>query len=200
VRDLVSDRLARGMSPSTGALHSGWPLAQRSPPEDANLRSAAVLVPLIDHADGITVLLTQRAADMPKHAGQISFPGGTVVNGEAHPEVTALRETEEEIGIPASAIELIGRLSMRDTSTGFRVVPIVGFLRPPLRIVEDPSEVASVFEVPLDFVRDIRNHGTERRIVRGEEREFRAMPYGDHYIWGLTARILFELSQVLRDE
>lgn len=200
MRDLVINRLTRGASPVAEPLHSGWPLVQPSLPTDAALRSAAVLVPLIDHTDGMTVLLTQRTAHLPKHAGQISFPGGTILAGEPHPEVTALRETEEEIGIPATAIELIGRLSVRDTSTGFRVVPVVGFLRPPLRIVADPSEVASVFEVPLDFVRDVRNHGTEVRVVRGEEREFRAMPYGDHYIWGLTARILFELSQALRDE
>lgn len=200
MRDLVIDRLTRGCSPFADSLHSGWPLVQPSLPEHATLRSAAVLVPLVEHADGMTVLLTQRNADMPKHAGQISFPGGTILEGEPHPEITALRETEEEIGIPSTAIELIGRLSVRDTSTGYRVVPVVGFLRPPLRIVEDPSEVAGVFEVPLDFVCDDRNHGTERRVVRGEEREFRAMPYRDHYIWGLTARILFELSQALRDE
>ena len=199
MRDLVIDRLTRGGSPFAEPLHSGW-LARPSLPDDAMLRSAAVLVPLVDHADGMTVLLTQRTADMPKHAGQISFPGGTILEGEAHPEVTALRETEEEIGIPATAVELIGRLSVRDTSTGYRVVPVIGFLRPPLRIIAAPSEVASVFEVPLDFVRDIENHGIDRRIVQGEEREFRAMPYGDHYIWGLTARILFELSQVLGDE
>lgn len=177
-----------------------WPAPAPLPDTGEILRPAAVLVPLVDHPGGMTVLFTERTATLPKHAGQISFPGGTHVPGEETPEETALRETQEEVGIGAASIELIGRLSPRDTATGFRVVPVVGFIEAPLDLAADPSEVAAVFEVPLAFVLDAANHRIDRRIVRGEEREFRAMPFGDYYIWGLTARILFELSQVLGNE
>jgi 8-oxo-dGTP pyrophosphatase MutT (NUDIX family) len=201
MRELVTARLpGRGISPGNDTRTSVWPAPSPVTETGETFRSAAVLVPLIDHADGMTVLFTERTATLPKHGGQISFPGGTVSGGEIEPEVTALRETEEEIGIPAAAIELIGRLTVRDTITGYWVMPVVGILTPPLAIIEDPSEVAGVFEVPLVFVCNSANHRIDRRVVRGEEREFRAMPFGDHYIWGLTARILFELSQVLGDE
>jgi 8-oxo-dGTP pyrophosphatase MutT (NUDIX family) len=201
MRELVIARLpGPGISTASDAPENVWPAPFPETETGESFRSAAVLVPLIDHADGMTVLFTKRTATLPKHGGQISFPGGTVSAGEIEPEVTALRETEEEIGIPAAAIELIGRLTVRDTSTGFWVMPVVGILTPPLTIIEDPSEVAGVFEVPLAFVCDAANHRIDRRLVRGEEREFRAMPFGDHYIWGLTARILFELSQLLEDE
>jgi 8-oxo-dGTP pyrophosphatase MutT (NUDIX family) len=201
MRELVTARLpGSGISPVAEAPEKVWPAPSRVTEAGETFRSAAVLVPLIDHADGMTVLFTERTATLPKHGGQISFPGGTVSAGETEPEVTALRETEEEIGIPAAAIELIGRLTVRDTSTGYWVMPVVGILMPPLAIIEDPSEVAGVFEVPLAFVCDAASHRIDRRVVRGEEREFRAMPFGDHYIWGLTARILFELSQLLGDE
>jgi 8-oxo-dGTP pyrophosphatase MutT (NUDIX family) len=201
MRELVTARLpGPGISPVAEAPEKVWPAPSRVTEAGETFRSAAVLVPLIDHADGMTVLFTERTATLPKHGGQISFPGGTVSAGETEPEVTALRETEEEIGIPAAAIELIGRLTVRDTSTGYWVMPVVGILMPPLAIIEDPSEVAGVFEVPLAFVCDAASHRIDRRVVRGEEREFRAMPFGDHYIWGLTARILFELSQLLGDE
>ena len=201
MRELLTARLpGPGLSPRAAGPRSVWPAPSPVPESGQILRSAAVLVPLVDHADGMTVLFTRRTATLPKHAGQISFPGGTVAAGESEPEATALRETEEEIGIPRSAIELIGRLSVWDTSTGYRVMPVVGILTPPLAIVEQRSEVDGVFEVPLSFVCDARNHRIDRRLLGGEEREFRAMPYGDHYIWGLTARILFELSELLGDE
>ncbi len=198
MRDWVRERLA-GMA-DRGSDARSWPATGELSPVGEVLRSAAVLVPLVDRHDGMTVLLTQRTATLPKHAGQISFPGGQVAPGEITPETTALRETHEEIGVPASAVDLVGRLGVRDTNTGFRVAPVVGFLTPPFDIVEQASEVDSVFEVPLDFVCDPANHRIDRLRVRGEDRDFRAMPYGDYYIWGLTARILHELSEILGQE
>ncbi len=169
-------------------------------PEDAHpdkLTPAAVLMPLIDHADGMTVLLTQRTAHLSAHAGQISFPGGRFEAGDGTPENTALRETEEEIGLDRAQIEVIGRLGVRETGTGYRVVPVVGVITPPFSVTPDPHEVAEVFEVPLSFVLDPANHRFETRIVSGVERQFYSVAYGDYYIWGLTARLLVNLSERL---
>ncbi len=162
------------------------------------LKPAAVLIPLIDHADGMTVLLTQRTAHLSAHAGQISFPGGRFEAGDVTPENTALRETEEEIGLARGHVEVLGRLAVRETGTGYRVVPVVGVITPPFRVTPDPGEVAEVFEVPLSFVLDPANHRFETRIMSGVQRQFYAVPYGDYYIWGLTARLLVNLSERLR--
>ena len=186
-----------GVSPDPAAPRNIWPVPE-DPVDGMTLRSAAVLVPLVDHAHGMTVLLTRRTETLPAHAGQISFPGGRVERRDTTPEDTALRETEEEIGIGRAQVELVGRLNAHDTGTGYRVVPVVGLLRPPLAPVPDPSEVAHIFEVPLDFVLDPANHRFERRVSRGVEREFPTIPCGDYFIWGLTARILAELAQLLR--
>jgi 8-oxo-dGTP pyrophosphatase MutT (NUDIX family) len=161
------------------------------------LKPAAVLMPLIDHPDGMTVLLTQRTAHLSAHAGQISFPGGRFEAGDGTPENTALRETEEEIGLARAHIEVLGRLAARETGTGYRVVPVVGVITPPFPVTPDPGEVAEVFEVPLSFVLDPANHRFETRIMSGVQRQFYSVPYGDYYIWGLTARLLVNLSQRL---
>ena len=115
------------------------------------------------------------------------------------PEETALRETEEEVGIRRANIQIIGRLSAHDTRTGYHVMPVVGLVKPPLSLVAEPSEVAHIFEVPLDFVLDTANHRMEPYKGDPSGRKYRAMPYGDHYIWGLTARVLYELASVLRN-
>lgn len=145
----------------------------------------------------MTVLLTRRTAHLRSHAGQISFPGGRMEETDPTPEDTALRETEEEIGLTREEIRLLGRLAVRETGTGYRVVPIVGLIEPPFRASPDPSEVAEIFEVPLDFVLDPANHRFESRIQRGIERQFYVLPYRNYYIWGLTARLLVTLSEVL---
>jgi len=190
MRDLLRDIFER----PDGAPHGAWP----APAAGEALRPAAVLVPLVEHPGGMTVLLTQRTDTLRNHAGQISFPGGRVAPGDRSPEDTALRETEEEIGIARRHVELIGRLAEHETGTGFRVVPVIGLLRPPLAITVDPGEVDHAFEVPLDFVLDPANQRYETRIHRGVEREFCVVPWGDYYIWGLTARVLFELSRKVR--
>ena len=161
------------------------------------LTPAAVLMPLIDHADGMTVLLTQRTAHLSAHAGQISFPGGQFEAGDGTPENTALRETEEEIGLARANIEVLGRLSVRETGTGYRVMPVVGVITPPFPVAPNPNEVAEIFEVPLSFVIDPVNHRFETRIMSGIQRQFYAVPYGGYYIWGLTARLLVDLSDRL---
>jgi 8-oxo-dGTP pyrophosphatase MutT (NUDIX family) len=199
MRDLLSTIFdGPGVGPDPSAAGNIWP-APPAAGEERELRSAAVLVPLIDRADGMTVLLTQRTDTMSDHAGQIAFPGGRVEPGEVTPEETALRETEEEIGLSTSKIEVLGRMNARDTGTGYRVMPVVGLIRPPMSLSPDPSEVAKVFEVPMEFILDPANHRLEKRDERGESREYYVMPYNDHYIWGLTARILVELGKMVRN-
>jgi len=164
-----------------------------------NLRTAAVLVPLVDRSEGMGVLLTLRDSSLPHHAGQISFPGGRIEPDDKSAAETALRETEEEIGLPRDSFEIVGRLDDYITGTGFLVAPIVGLIRPPYALKPDPAEVAGVFEVPLAFFLDPANHRRESRVFNGVERRFYAMPYGDKYIWGATAAMLMNLYDLLRD-
>ncbi len=158
---------------------------------------AAVLVPLVSHQDGFTVLLTQRAADLRAHAGQISFPGGRIDPEDKSPEDAALREANEEIGMPHHAAEIIGRLDTYEVRTGFAVTPVVGLIEPGFDMVYEPGEVADVFEVPLSFVLDPANHERHSRIIRGKRRYFYVLPYEDRYIWGATAGMLVNLYEVL---
>jgi 8-oxo-dGTP pyrophosphatase MutT (NUDIX family) len=166
----------------------------RPPPP---LRSAAVLVPIVDRQDGFTVMLTQRSPDLRHHAGQISFPGGRVEPDDASFQAAALREADEEVGLPHDRVELLGSLDVYETRTGFEVVPIVGLVSPPFDLRLDPGEVAEVFEVPLEFLLDPANHERHSRIFQGVRREFYAMPYGERYIWGATAGMLINLFEVL---
>ncbi|HEX6978389.1 MAG TPA: CoA pyrophosphatase [Alphaproteobacteria bacterium] len=160
---------------------------------------AAVLVPIIDRPDGLTVLLTRRTDHLHAHAGQISFPGGRVEECDADAIECALREAEEEVGLPPDRTQVIGRLDTYQTRTGFEIVPVVGIVRPPFTLKPDTFEVAEVFEVPLGFVLDPGNHQRHsRRDAYGVERQFWVLPYGDYYIWGATAGILVNLSEVLR--
>jgi 8-oxo-dGTP pyrophosphatase MutT (NUDIX family) len=156
-----------------------------------DIRPAAVLMPLIDRPEGLTVLFTRRTAHLRSHAGQISFPGGRCEPSDPTPAATALRETREEIGLPDSHIEVLGFLpSQYTTRSGFIVTPVVGAVRTPFALQPDDSEVAEVFEVPLAFLLDPSNHREGGIVADGETRRFHAIPYGDRYIWGVTAGIL----------
>jgi 8-oxo-dGTP pyrophosphatase MutT (NUDIX family) len=161
------------------------------------LRAAAVLVPLVTRPAGMTVLLTQRTAHLHAHAGQISFPGGMLDPEDRHAEDAALRETEEEVGIARNFVDLVGRLDTYVTRTGFEVTPLVGLVRPEFTLAPDTFEVAEVFEVPLGFLIDPANHRRESRVFNGATRYFYAMLWQRHYIWGATAGMLVNLSEVL---
>lgn len=176
----------RGMRPSS----DGLPLRGRS------LRSAAVLVPLVARSD-MTVLLTRRADHLQHHPGQISFPGGRVEPSDSSPVEAALRETQEEVGLGASCIELLGELPEYLTGTGFRITPVVGLVHPPFELKVDPSEVAEAFEVPLQFLLDPANHHLQSLEHEGNMRYFHAMPYEERYIWGATAAMLKSLYEFL---
>lgn len=171
-------------------LNPGMPRRDRLVP-------AAVLVPLVDRPEGLTVLLTQRTDHLNAHAGQISFPGGRVEPDDPSHEAAALREAEEEIGLPPDRVEIIGRLDYYVVRSGFRVTPVVGFVDPSFPVRPDPFEVAEVFEVPLSFVLDTSNHETGTRMHNGQERTFYVLPYEGRYIWGATAGMLVNLCEVL---
>ena len=162
-----------------------------------NLTPAAVLVPLVDRPSGLTVLLTQRTAHLNDHAGQISFPGGRVEPEDPSHQAAALREAEEEVGLPPSHVEVIGTLDYYIVRSGYRVTPVVGFVNPPFEVKPDPFEVAEVFEVPLSFVINTDNHVMESRTDQGVERTFYVLPYENRYIWGATAGMLVNLTDVL---
>ncbi len=163
----------------------------------AELRDAAVLVPLVDRPSGLTVVLTQRTAGLPRHAGQIAFPGGRLDETDRDPVHTALREAGEEIGLAAEAVEIVGRLDDYVTGTGYIVAPIVGLVEPGVDYVPAPSEVEDVFEAPLGFFMDPANHKRETRRWNGIDRTFYAMPWNGRYIWGATAAMMVNLYEVL---
>ena len=159
--------------------------------------AASVLVPIVAHPQGLTVLFTQRTTQLKAHSGQVSFPGGRAEPGDASPEFTALRESDEEIGLAPDRVEILARLPDYHTRTGYRVTPIVGLLTPPLELVADPREVAEVFEVPLPFLLDPRNHRRQSREFKGRTVGFYEIPYGERYIWGATAGMLVNLYRHL---
>lgn len=198
---LIPDRITRDwlLTRLAGASRAPVPLngdpAARSP---AQRTPAAVLVPIVCRAEGMTVLLTQRTEHLDDHAGQISFPGGRSEPEDSGPEATALRETEEEIGLPRARVEILGLLPEYHTVTGFCVTPVVGLVEPPFSLMPDEFEVAEVFEVPLAFLLDPANHQRHNYEYEGRTRQYYAMPYQGRYIWGATAAMLVNLSWILQ--
>jgi 8-oxo-dGTP pyrophosphatase MutT (NUDIX family) len=197
VRELIRARFpGPGVPADPSGDGAGWERGQNVVPEHL-LVNAAVLVPIVERPQGMTVLLTQRTEHLPSHAGQVAFPGGRSQGAHETPEETALREAEEEIGLSRDRVDVIGRLNVRFSGTGYRVTPVVGLIVPPFDLHPDPSEVASVFEVPLSLVLDPASHTLQTVIREGREREFYVLTHPERYIWGLTARMLLDLSRVL---
>jgi 8-oxo-dGTP pyrophosphatase MutT (NUDIX family) len=156
-------------------------------------RPAAVLIPVVDRPEP-TVLLTQRT-ELPSHPGQIAFPGGKIDPHDVTPADAALREAEEEIGLPRALIEPIGYLDLYLTFSGYRILPTVARVRPGYSLVLCEAEVAEAFEVPLAFLMDAQNHALHSRDWKGVTRRYYAMPFGERYIWGVTAGILRNLYE-----
>ena len=161
------------------------------------LRPAAVLVGLWERPGGVRLILTKRASHLLHHPGQIAFPGGKVDLGDVNAEAAALRETEEEIGLPQNCVKVLGRMPSHETVTGFSITPILGHIRDDFDPKPEAGEVDEVFSVPLAHVLDPANYGVERRLWRGEWRRYYAVAYGPYYIWGATARILRGLAERL---
>jgi 8-oxo-dGTP pyrophosphatase MutT (NUDIX family) len=165
------------------------------PPSE--LRAAAVLVPLVNRPEGVSVLLTQRTTHLRHHAGQIAFPGGRVEDSDVDTVAAALRETEEEIGLDRAHIEAVGQLDRYVTRTGFTVTPVVGIVSPPFALTLDPHEVAAAFEVPLAFILDPANRQQQGAEYQGVMRHFYVFAYGQWNIWGATAGMLVNLAEAL---
>ncbi len=157
-------------------------------------RPAAVLVPVVERPEP-TVLLTLRTPDLRSHSGQIAFPGGKIDADDQSPLAAALREADEEIGLDARFIEPIGYLDLYLTFSGYRILPTVARVDPDYRLTINPAEVAEAFEVPLDFLMQPGNHQRHKRDWKGIERHYFAMPFGERYIWGVTAGILRNLYE-----
>jgi 8-oxo-dGTP pyrophosphatase MutT (NUDIX family) len=165
----------------------------------AAVTAAAVLVPIVDHPSGLTVIFTQRTSQLKAHSGQVSFPGGRAEPEDPTPEFTALREAQEEIGLPMERVEVLARLPEYHTRSGFRVTPVVGLLTPPVALTPDPREVEEVFEVPLAFLLDPNNHRRETRELQGRTVAYYVMRYEKRTIWGATAGMLVNLQRHLAD-
>jgi len=193
-KEWITRRLARPAPSAARGMSDGF----RLPGRDGDATPAAVLVPVVNRPDGLTLLLTQRSAHLPDHPGQISFPGGRVEPADQTLAHAALRETEEEVGLAADRIEILGELADYETVTGYRVTPVVGWVEPPFTLATDPIEVAEAFEVPLAFVLDPANQQRHYRMLGELRRDFWAIPWRDRYIWGATAAMLLILDRTLR--
>jgi 8-oxo-dGTP pyrophosphatase MutT (NUDIX family) len=158
---------------------------------------AAVLIPLVER-ERLTVLLTQRASELRTHGGQVSFPGGRIEADDATPQAAALREAREEIGLEERFVSVAGYLPDHVVITGFRITPVVGFVRTGFELSLDHTEVQRTFEVPVNYIFDAHNFRRQRRrlIRSGEEVEFCDIPFGEHIIWGATAGMLLTLYRV----
>lgn len=167
--------------------------------EQAALTAAAVLVPIVPRDAGLSVIFTQRTTHLKAHSGQVSFPGGRAEPHDATPEFTALREAHEEIGLAMERVEVVARLPDYLTRTGFRVTPVVGLVTPPFDLAPDPREVADIFEVPLAFLLDPRNHQRRTRELQGQTVGYYVMEFGGRTIWGATAGMVVNLYRHVAD-
>jgi len=167
------------------------------PRAELPLKPAAVLVPLVDRTEGLSVLLTKRASTLKTHSGQVAFPGGRCDETDAHAIETALREAQEEVALDPSLVNVVGAMEDYETVTGYTVAPVVGFVQPTFDLHPEDGEVEDIFEVSLDFILDEKNQTIESRVWQGKERHFYVFPHESHYIWGATAAMLVRLSQMI---
>ena len=161
------------------------------------LRDAAVLIPVVDHGDEATVILTKRAEKLASHSGQVAFPGGRIDPSDVSPEAAALREAEEEIGLDPDHIEIVGRMPDYVSGSGYRIAPVLSIVRPGFTLSINEHEVDEAFEVPLRFLMDPANHAQNSREFNERVWVFYDMPYGGQRIWGVTAGIIRTLYERL---
>lgn len=189
-RDLAVQQMARKQLEGRGFVGT----------DAAALKPAAVLIPLVLRPEGTTILLTERTSHLADHGGQISFPGGRLEPADADAVAAALRETEEEIGLARRHVEVLGHFEDYGTVTGYRVTPVIGFVRPPFDLTPDPQEVAEIFELPLEFILQPTNVQRLRETRGGVMRDVYEIAYGKWRVWGFTARILVRLIAALDED
>lgn len=202
LRERIANRLdpIEGWDPADEPGGSDYDLAPEFRPTDPpRLRDAAVLIPVVDRPEGLSVVLTRRSDTLSSHSGQIAFPGGRLDPGEG-PVEAAVREAWEEIGLEPSLVEPLGLSTRYETVTGYVVTPVVGLVRPDFSVTPNPAEVAEVFEAPFAFLMDPANHRKDFYERAGARRWFYAMPWGEKYIWGATAGMLRALWDRLYGE
>jgi 8-oxo-dGTP pyrophosphatase MutT (NUDIX family) len=195
LRELAGQRLAGGITgPQGDHIHSPgydeWVLSRAVKP-------AAVLIAFAQRDNGLNIILTKRHDNLRSHSGQVALPGGKIDPEDASPEAAALREANEEIALDPAMAEIIGRLPDYHSGSGYRIAPVLALVSPQAVLTANPQEVDYVFEVPLAFLMDPVNHKRGSRMFQGAERHYLEMPYGDHYIWGVTAGILHLLHERL---
>lgn len=161
------------------------------------LKPAAVLIPLIDRPDGMTVLLTKRAQHLKTHSGQVSFPGGRCEPTDAHAMATAVRETQEEVGIDPAHMQVLGAMEDYETITGYVITPVVAILQPDFSLKVDQGEVEEAFELPLDYILDETNHELQSREWNGQERHYYVLMNEKHNVWGATAAMLVRFARLI---
>lgn len=166
-------------------------------PPNRKLRPAAVLVPLVFVEDRLDVILTKRSSALKHHPGQIAFPGGKVDDADKSALDAALREANEEIGLPQASVSVLGELAAHETVTGFSVTPVVGLINDPFDFQLERQEVEEAFMVPFDHVTQLDNFSHQGRIWQGSMRMYETVPFGPYYIWGATARMLKALAEQL---
>lgn len=165
--------------------------------QNSNFLEASVLIPVLTFKKNLEILLTKRSINLKNHPGQIAFPGGKKENFDISPIETALRETEEEVGLSRNLVEIIASLPTHKTATGFIIKPYIGIIRQPFEETLHCGEVDEIFTVPFDHILNGENFSIQTRKWNGMERKYYVIPYGPFYIWGATARILLNLSQAL---
>lgn len=161
------------------------------------LKVSAVLIPIVERGEDLSILLTKRSSNLSSHSGQVSFPGGRSEEMDDHAMATALREAHEEINLPPENVEVVGALEDYETVTGYNVSPVVGFVDPDFEIIPQQSEVEDVFEVPLDFILDESNHKIESVKWKGAKRKYYVFPHDQHKIWGATAAMLVRFANLV---
>ncbi|KIN67921.1 Hydrolase [Sulfitobacter donghicola DSW-25 = KCTC 12864 = JCM 14565] len=168
-------------------------------PAGRKLRPAGVLAPIVETENGLSLLLTKRSAALKHHPGQIAFPGGKQDEGDKDVIAAALREADEEIGLPPDTVEILGTLPQHETITSFIVTPVVGFVKSDFVVRPEPGEVDEVFAVPLTHVLNPDNYQIQSRRWRGQKRHYFVVPFGPYYIWGATARMLRSWSEIIQN-
>lgn len=161
------------------------------------MKPAGVLIPILERRSGLAVLMTRRSSDLKHHAGQVSFPGGSMEDGDRDIRHTALRETHEEVGIKPSHINVAGCLPAMPTITGFAVTPVIGLVMNEVRLTLDRREVEDAFEVPLAYLLDARNEAWDERLIDNISVPVVEFRYGGQRIWGATASMVLALRQAL---